>query len=96
VIATARAYRQVVNQSQPHLTGKTALSIDSKIQYITFFRIAQAVSTAMRSGGRVVVMRAPRVLALANLPDLRPEQSPVLTGEQLRNGDDRFLNPVRS
>ncbi|MBI1890038.1 MAG: penicillin-binding protein 2 [Burkholderiales bacterium] len=64
-----------------------ALSIDSKIQYIAFMQLKEAVEKHNAKAGGVVVLdvKTGEVLALANMPTYNPNNRSVLTGAQLRN-----------
>jgi cell division protein FtsI (penicillin-binding protein 3) len=72
---------------EPHDGRDLALSIDSKIQYIVFSQLKEAVDKfKAKAGGAVVVdAKTGEVLALANLPTYNPNDRTVLTGAQLRN-----------
>ncbi len=63
------------------------LSIDSKIQYIAFSQLKEAVAKHKALAGGVVVLdvQTGEVLALANLPAYNPNDRRALTGAQLRN-----------
>lgn len=63
------------------------LSIDSKIQYIAFTQLQQAVEQHKAKAGGIVVLdvKTGEVLALANLPTYNPNSRTGLTGAQLRN-----------
>lgn len=63
------------------------LSIDSKIQYIAFTQLQQAVEQNKAKAGGIVVLDAKtgEVLALANMPTYNPNSRVGLTGAQLRN-----------
>jgi cell division protein FtsI (penicillin-binding protein 3) len=63
------------------------LSIDSKIQYIAFTQLRDAVEKYnAKAGGAVVLdVQTGEVLALANWPAYNPNDRRVLTGDQLRN-----------
>src|SRR5690606_6770240 len=62
-------------------------SLDSKIQYIAFSALKEAVELHKAKAGGIVVLDAKtgEVLALANLPTYNPNNRSVLTGAQLRN-----------
>ncbi len=64
-----------------------ALSIDSKIQYIAFTSLQQAVEENHAKAGSIVVLdvKTGEVLALANMPTYNPNSRVGLTGAQLRN-----------
>ncbi|WP_034296696.1 penicillin-binding protein 2 [Herbaspirillum sp. RV1423] len=72
---------------EPHDGKDLTLSIDSKIQYIAFTQLKEAVEkNKAKAGGIIVVdVRTGEVLALANLPTYNPNDRSVLTGAQLRN-----------
>ncbi len=63
------------------------LSVDSKIQYITYTALKKAIlQNQARSGAAIVVdARTGEVLALVNYPTYNPNNRAHLTGEQLRN-----------
>ena len=63
------------------------LSIDSKIQYLAYNAIKDAVEKHhAKAGGAVVVdTQTGEILALANYPSYNPNDRKFLTGEQLRN-----------
>ena len=72
---------------EPHDGQDLALSIDSKIQYIAFTQLKEAVEKSKAKAGGIVVLDAKtgEVLALANLPSYNPNNRSILTGAQLRN-----------
>jgi cell division protein FtsI (penicillin-binding protein 3) len=72
---------------EPHDGKDLALSIDSKIQYIAFTQLKEAVEKHKAKAAGIVVLdaRTGEVLALANLPTYNPNDRTVLTGAQLRN-----------
>ncbi|AIY43656.1 Cell division protein FtsI [Peptidoglycan synthetase] [Collimonas arenae] len=72
---------------EPHDGKDLVLSIDSKIQYIAFTQLKEAVEKFKAKAGGIVVVDAKsgEVLALANLPSYNPNDRSVLTGAQLRN-----------
>jgi cell division protein FtsI (penicillin-binding protein 3) len=72
---------------EPHDGKDLALSIDSKIQYIAFTQLKEAVEKHKAKAAGIVVLdaRSGEVLALANLPTYNPNDRTVLTGAQLRN-----------
>jgi cell division protein FtsI (penicillin-binding protein 3) len=72
---------------EPHDGTDLTLSIDSKIQYIAFTQLKEAVESHHAKAGGIIVLdvRTGEVLALANLPTYNPNDRSVLTGAQLRN-----------
>ncbi len=64
-----------------------ALSVDSKIQYLAYSALKQAMVDHKAKAGGVVVLDAKtgEVLALVNSPTYNPNNRSNLTGEQLRN-----------
>jgi cell division protein FtsI (penicillin-binding protein 3) len=63
------------------------LALDSKIQYIAYSQLKQAVENFKAKAGGVVVLdtRTGEILALANWPTYNPNNRERLTGAQLRN-----------
>lgn len=63
------------------------LSLDSKIQYLAFSQLRQAIAEHKAKAGGVVVLDAKtgEILALANWPTYNPNNRDNLTGAQLRN-----------
>ena len=77
-----------VGMSKPPHDGKDlTLSVDSKLQYIAFSSIKEAVAKFNAKAGAAVVLdvKTGEVLALANYPTYNPNDRRVLTGDQLRN-----------
>jgi cell division protein FtsI (penicillin-binding protein 3) len=72
---------------EPHDGKDLVLSIDSKIQYIAFTKLKEAVAKYQAKAGGIVVLdvKTGEVLALANMPTYNPNNRAVLTGAQLRN-----------
>ena len=72
---------------EPHDGKDLTLSIDSKIQYIAFSQVREAVEKYKAKAGAAIVLdvHTGEVLALANWPSYNPNDRSVLTGEQLRN-----------
>jgi cell division protein FtsI (penicillin-binding protein 3) len=63
------------------------LSVDSKIQYIAYNAVKNAVEDHHAKAGSAVVIdtQTGEILALANYPSYNPNDRRYLTGEQLRN-----------
>jgi cell division protein FtsI (penicillin-binding protein 3) len=63
------------------------LSIDSKIQYIAYEKIKEAVTSNKATAGSIVVVdvQTGEVLALTNYPSYDPNKRATLSGAQLRN-----------
>ena len=63
------------------------LSIDSKIQYLAYNAVKNAVEKHHAKAGGAVVLdtQTGEILALANYPSYNPNDRKYLTGEQLRN-----------
>ena len=77
-----------VGQSrEPHDGKDITLSVDSKLQYIAFTSVKNAVEKFHAKAGAAVVLdvHSGEVLALANWPTYDPNDRSKLTGEQLRN-----------
>ncbi|MES2190554.1 MAG: penicillin-binding protein 2 [Pseudomonadota bacterium] len=77
-----------VGEQVPPLEGKDIqLSIDSKVQFVAYQKLRDAVTQRRARGGSVVVLDTitGEVLALANYPSYVPDKRQNLTGEQLRN-----------
>jgi cell division protein FtsI (penicillin-binding protein 3) len=72
---------------EPHDGTDLTLSVDSKIQYIAYTQLKEAVEKfKAKAGGAVVLdVHTGEVLALANYPSYDPNDRSKLTGEQLRN-----------
>ena len=72
---------------EPHNGSDLALSIDSKVQFLAFDALREAVQTNRAKAGAAVVLdaRTGEVLALANWPTYNPNQRDQLSGAQLRN-----------
>ncbi len=77
----------VASVTAPREGRDLTLSIDSKIQYLAFSQLKQAVETHKAKAGGIIVLdaRSGEVLALANLPAFNPNNRAALTGAQLRN-----------
>ena len=71
----------------PHDGKDLTLSIDSKIQYIAFSQLKEAVEKHKAKAGGIVVLdvKTGEVLALANLPTYNPNNRAQLSGARLRN-----------
>ena len=77
-----------IGASRPPQDGRDIrLALDSKIQYIAFSQLRNAVeSHKAKAGGAVVIdARNGEVLALVNWPTYNPNNRDHLTGAQLRN-----------
>jgi len=63
------------------------LALDSKIQYLAYSQLKQAVTDFKAKAGSVVVVdtKTGEILALANWPTYNPNNRQRLTGAQLRN-----------
>ncbi len=72
---------------EPHDGKDIKLSIDSKIQYIAYTHLKEAVEKHQaKAGGAVVIdTQTGEILALVNLPTYNPNDRAKLTGAQLRN-----------
>jgi cell division protein FtsI (penicillin-binding protein 3) len=72
---------------EPHDGKDLTLSVDSKLQYIAFNSIKDAVEKFHAKAGAAVVLdvHTGEVLALTNWPTYNPNNRSRLTGEQLRN-----------
>ena len=72
---------------EPHDGKDLTLSVDSKLQYIAYNSIKDAVEKFHAKAGAAVVLdvHTGEVLALANWPTYNPNDRSHLTGEQLRN-----------
>jgi cell division protein FtsI (penicillin-binding protein 3) len=77
-----------VESIHPPLEGKDiVLAMDSKVQYLAYSHLKQALEENRAKAGGVVVLdaRSGEVLALANLPTYNPNNRVKLVGAQLRN-----------
>jgi cell division protein FtsI (penicillin-binding protein 3) len=77
-----------VGAMRPPQDGKEIrLALDSKIQYLAFSRLKQAVEeNKAKAGGAIVIdARNGEILALANWPTYNPNNRQNLSGAQLRN-----------
>jgi cell division protein FtsI (penicillin-binding protein 3) len=72
---------------EPHDGRDLTLAVDSKLQYIAFNSIKEAVEKFHAKAGAAVVLdvHTGEVLALTNWPTYNPNDRSHLTGEQLRN-----------
>jgi cell division protein FtsI (penicillin-binding protein 3) len=82
-----RIVEDVGMQREPHDGKDLHLSVDSKLQYIAFNSVKDAVEKFHAKAGAAVVIdvHTGEVLALANWPTYDPNNRAHLTGEQLRN-----------
>ncbi|MBI3094117.1 MAG: penicillin-binding protein 2 [Rhodocyclales bacterium] len=77
-----------VESKRPPLEGKDiVLALDSKVQYLAYSYLKQALEQHRAKAGGVVVLDAQsgEILALANLPTYNPNNRVKLVGAQLRN-----------
>ncbi|WP_305072562.1 peptidoglycan D,D-transpeptidase FtsI family protein [Propionivibrio sp.] len=77
-----------VGSIKPPQDGKEIrLALDSKIQYLAYSQLKQAVTDFKAKAGSVVAVDAKtgEILALANWPTYNPNNRERLTGAQLRN-----------
>jgi cell division protein FtsI (penicillin-binding protein 3) len=72
---------------EPHDGKDLTLSVDSKLQYIAFTSVKNAVEKFNADAGGAVVLdvHTGEVLAMANYPTYNPNDRKGLTGAQLRN-----------
>src|SRR5690606_27167040 len=63
------------------------LSLDSRLQYLTFNHLRETIATYKAKGGSALILdaRTGEILALANLPTYDPNLRARLTGEALRD-----------
>ena len=77
-----------VESIRPPLEGQDiVLAMDSKVQYLAYSNLKQAIEENRAKAGGVVVLdaRTGEILALANLPTYNPNNRVKLIGAQLRN-----------
>ncbi len=77
-----------IGEQVPPVEGRDIqLSIDSKVQFVAYQKLRDAVIARKARAGSVVVLDSitGEVLALANYPSYVPDRRQNLTGEQLRN-----------
>jgi cell division protein FtsI (penicillin-binding protein 3) len=77
-----------MEDARPALPGRDlSLSIDSKIQFLAYSELKNAIAEHNAKAGAIVVLDAKtgEVLAMANFPTFNPNQRRGLTGAQLRN-----------
>jgi len=77
-----------VESIRPPQEGKNlVLALDSKVQYLAYSHLKQALEEHRAKAGGVVVLdaRSGEILALANLPTYNPNNRVKLVGAQLRN-----------
>jgi cell division protein FtsI (penicillin-binding protein 3) len=79
-----RIVEDIESVREPHDGKDLTLSIDSKIQYIAFTQVKDAVEKFNAKAGAAVVLdvHTGEVLALANWPTYNPNDRSKLTGEQ--------------
>jgi len=77
-----------VESIHPPMEGRDiVLALDSKLQYLAYSHLKQALEEHRAKAGGVVVLdaRSGEILALANLPTYNPNNRVRLSGAQLRN-----------
>jgi cell division protein FtsI (penicillin-binding protein 3) len=77
-----------VESIHPPMEGRDiVLALDSKLQYLAYSHLKQALEEHRAKAGGVVVLdaRSGEILALANLPTYNPNNRVKLSGAQLRN-----------
>lgn len=82
-----RVVEDVGEQISPVDGKDLQLSVDSKVQFVAYQKLREAVALHKAKAGSVVVLDAitGEVLALANYPSYNPGKRQNLTGAQLRN-----------
>jgi cell division protein FtsI (penicillin-binding protein 3) len=82
-----RVVEEVAILQLPQNGKDLQLSIDSKIQFLAYNAVKNAVEEHRASAGGAVVLdtQTGEILALANYPSYNPNDRKKLTGEQLRN-----------
>lgn len=82
-----RIVEDIESIREPHDGKNLTLSVDSKIQYIAYTHLKDAIEKhKAKAGGAVVLdVQTGEVLALVNLPTYNPNDRSILTGAQLRN-----------
>lgn len=82
-----RIIEDIESVREPHDGRDLTLSIDSKIQYIAYTHLKEALEKhKAKAGGAVVLdVQTGEILALVNLPTYNPNNRSILTGAQLRN-----------
>lgn len=99
VLAGTKGSRRVIKDRLGHIVedirairepmdGKDlVLSIDSKLQYIAYKYLNEAIAKHKAKAGSVLVLdtRTGEVLAMVNMPSFNPNDRRRLTGAQLRN-----------
>ncbi|MCB1931325.1 MAG: penicillin-binding protein 2 [Candidatus Accumulibacter sp.] len=77
-----------VGSIKPPQDGKDiSLALDSKVQYLAYSQLKQAIADTKAKAGGIVVLdvRTGEILALANWPTYNPNNRQSLSGSQLRN-----------
>ncbi|HEU4850790.1 MAG TPA: penicillin-binding protein 2 [Telluria sp.] len=82
-----RIVEDIGSIKEPHDGKDLTLALDSKLQYIAFTQVREAVEKYNASAGGAVILdvHTGEILALANWPSYNPNDRRKLTGEQLRN-----------
>ncbi len=77
----------ITDVREPRDGKDLTLSVDSKLQYIAYTQLKEAVVKFKAKAGGVVVLdvKTGEVLALANYPSYNPNDRRTVTGQQLRN-----------
>src|SRR5688500_2471275 len=82
-----RIVEDVESIRAPRSGQNIALSIDSKIQYLAYRELKQAVEANKAKAGGIVILdsQTGEVLALVNLPTYNPNNRTSMNGERARN-----------
>lgn len=82
-----RIVEDIESIREPHDGKELRLSVDSKIQYIAYTHLKEAIEKhKAKAGGAIVLdVHTGEVLAMVNLPTYNPNDRANLTGAQLRN-----------
>ena len=82
-----RVVEDVESIKQPQDGRDVVVSLDSRVQFLAFAALKQAVADHRAKAGGIVVLDAKsgEILALVNLPSYNPNNRVKLSGAQLRN-----------